>query len=181
MRNLLFRYRVNQAVRSRHHLRVLVSNDLVMLLPITDLALRSVWLSLSVSNRIFLLYFCGVSIYTLSLSLYGLFHLHSLNKQPANENASPAPSFIDILNRRLANLRQLHLFTLYLFGFCLAVNIPNAFVINGLYKTWPIGGFIHALTFLLSFDAAIFLGFLLLHSLQWVVSARVDSLVRQHR
>lgn len=146
---------------------------------ITDLDFRSVWMALHPSNRIFLLYFCGVSIYTFYLSTYVLFHLHSLKKQPANENASSAQSSLDILSRRLGNLWQLHLLTLYLFGFCIAVNLPNAFVIFGSYKTWPIGTFIEGVTFLLLLDAAIFLGFAFLHSLQWVVSSRVDSFARR--
>jgi hypothetical protein len=61
---------------------------------------------------------------------------------------------------------QLHLFTLYLFGFCITINIPNAFVTLGLYKTGPIGQSFHGLTFLFYFGAPIFLGFPLLHSLQ---------------
>ena len=146
---------------------------------ITDLDVSSVWLSLSLSNKMFFLYFCGVSIYTLSLCLYVLFHVQSIKKQAANENG-PALSSLDILTRRLANLRQLHLFTLYLFGFCIAFNIPNAFVTFGDSKTWPIGQYIHGLTFLFYFDAPIFLGFLLLHALQWVASIRVDYFIR-HR
>jgi len=146
---------------------------------ITDLDLSSVWPSLSLSNKMFSLYFWGVSVYTLSLCLYALFHLRSLMKQPANENANPAWSSLDTLTRRLANLRQLHLFTLYLFGFCIALNIPNAFVTLGLSKTWPIGQYIHALTFLFYFDAWVFLGFLLLHSLPWVAAVRVDYFVRR--
>jgi hypothetical protein len=126
------------------------------------------------------LFFCGVSIYTLSLSLYVLFQLHFLKKQPANENASSAQPSLGILNRRLVNLRQLHLFTLYLFGFCITFNIPNAFVTLGLYKTLPVGQYIQSLTFLFYFDAPIFLGFLLLHSLQWAVSVHLDSFDRQH-
>jgi len=146
---------------------------------ITDYDFRLVWLSLSLINKLFFLYFCGVSIYTLSVCLYVLFHLHSLKKQTANENASPAPSSLGTVSRRLANLRQLHLFTLYLFGFCIVISIPSAFVTIELSKTWPIGLFIQTLTFLLSFDAAIFMGLLLLHSLQWVTSVRVDCFVRQ--
>jgi hypothetical protein len=128
----------------------------------------------------FFFYFCGVSIYTLSLCLYVCFHVHPIKQQPANENTSLGWSSLDILTRRLANLRQLHLFTLYLFGFCIAFNIPNAFVTLGDSKTLPIAQYIHGLNFLFYFDAPIFLGFLLLHSLQWVASVRVDYLVR-HR
>lgn len=145
---------------------------------ITDLDLRSVWSSLSLSNKFFFLYFCGVSIYTLSLCLYLHIRIHSLKREHAAEKTSLTRPLIDALSRRLANLRQLHLFTFYLFGFCIVFNIPNAFVTLGLYKTEPIGLYIRGLTFLFYFDAPIFLGFLLLHSLQWVASVRVDSFVR---
>ena len=146
---------------------------------IADFHFGSAWLSLSLINRLFVLYFCGVSIYTLSLCLYVLSHLHSLKKQPANKSVSPASSSLGIVNRRLVNLRQLHLCTLYLFGFCIAISIPSVFVTIENSKGWPIGRFIGTLTFLFSFYAAIFVGFLLLHSLQWVASVRVDSFVRQ--
>jgi hypothetical protein len=151
-----------------------------MLVSITNLDLRSVWVPLSLSNRLFFLLFCGVSIYTLFLSLYVLFQLHSLKKQAAKENAISAQPSLGTLSRRLANLRQLHLFTLYLFGFCIMFNIPNAFVTLGLSKTWPVAQYIQGLTFLFYFDAPIFLGFLLIHSLQWAVSARLDSFARRN-
>jgi hypothetical protein len=146
-----------------------------MLMPITDLNLRSFWGPLSQSNRLFFLFFSGVSIYTLFLLLHVLVQLHSLKKRPARQNAVSAQPSLGTLDRRLANLRQLHLFTLYLFGFCIVFNIPNAFVSVTLSRTWPIAEYIQRLTFLYYFDAPIFLGFLLLHSLQWAVSARLDS------
>jgi len=145
---------------------------------IADFDFRSVWLNLSLINRLFFLCFCGVSIYTLSVCLYVLFHLHSLKKQTANKNAT-APSLLVTVNRRLANLRQLHLFALYLFGFCIMVSIPSAFVTLGASKTVPVGSYIQGITFLFYFDAPFFLGFSLLHFLQWVASVRVDSFARQ--
>jgi len=147
---------------------------------ISNVELGTIFDSLSFINKLFFLYFCGVSVYTLYLTLYVLFRLHSLRKQPQNENASPAQFSLGILNRRLANLRQLHLFTLYLFGFCILVSVPSAFVSLELSNTWPIRTYILNLRFLFSFDTAIFLGFLLLHSIQWIVSARVNSAVGQH-
>ena len=147
---------------------------------ITDVDLGQAWLSLSLTNKMFFLYFCGVAIYTLSLCLYAFFHLHSLKKRFANESANPAWSTCGVLTRHLASLRQLHLLTLYLFGFCIAFSIPGAFVTIGTSKALPIGAFIQTVTFLLCFDAAIFLGFAFFHSLQWVVSSRVDSFARRH-
>ena len=140
-----------------------------MLMLIADLDLGSVWLSLSVANKIFLLYSCGVAVYTLSLCLYVFVSIYSTR----------AENSLDKLKRRLANLRQLHLFTLYLFGFCIMVSIPNAFVTFGDSKTWPIGQYIRGISFLFYFDAPIFLGFLLLHTLQWVATVRVDYVTRR--
>ena len=145
-----------------------------MFLSIAQLDFRLIWWSLALSYKLFLLYFCGVSIYTISLSLYVFSQLRCLRKQPANEKASSARS-VGFLNKRLSTLRQLHLLSLYLFGFCIMINIPNAFVTIELTKTPPIGNYIRGVTFLCFVDAAIFLGFLLLHSVQWLVAARVDS------
>ena len=139
---------------------------------IADLDFGSVWLSLSLANKIFLLYFFGVAVYTLSLCLYVFVSVYS-------DDSNREENSLDKLNRRLANLRQLHLFTLYLFGFCIMVSIPNAFVTFGDSKTWPIGQYIRGISFLFYFDAPIFLGFLLLHTLQWVATVRVDYVTRR--
>jgi len=143
-----------------------------MLMLIADLDFGSVWLSLSLANKIFLLYFFGVAVYTLSLCLYVFVSVYS-------DDSNREENSLDKLNRRLANLRQLHLFTLYLFGFCIMVSIPNAFVTFGDSKTWPIGQYIRGISFLFYFDAPIFLGFLLLHTLQWVATVRVDYVTRR--
>jgi hypothetical protein len=144
-----------------------------MLMLIADLDLGSVWLSLSVANKMFLLYFFGVAVYALSLCLYVFVSLYS-------DDSNRVENSLDKLKRRLANLRQLHLFTLYLFGFCIMVSIPNAFVTFGDSKTWPIGQYLRGISFLFYFDAPIFLGFLLLHTLQWVATVRVDYVTRRH-
>ena len=59
------------------------------------------------------------------------------------------------------------------------VSIPNAFVTFGDSKTWPIGQYIWGISFLFYFDALIFLGFLLLHTVQWVATVRVDYVTRR--
>ena len=147
---------------------------------ITDVDFRLVWQWLSVSNRLFFLYFCGVSVYTLYLSAYVFFRLHSLNKNPARENAFSSRSPLGKLNRRLANLRQLHLFTLYLFGFFISLSIPRAFTTFGDSKTVPFGQFIQGLTSLFYFGTPIFFALVLLHSLQWLTSARLSSYAGRH-
>ena len=146
-----------------------------MLKAFMDLDLRSVWLWLSLSNKAFLLFFTGVSICSLSLSLYVFLLLRSLKKKPTSENASLKRSPLGVLQKRLSNLRQLHLFTLYLCWFCLAINVPRAFETFGDFRTIPIGLILRQLAFLFYSYAPICLGFLVLHTAQWIVSARVDS------
>jgi hypothetical protein len=114
----------------------------------------------------------AVAVYTLSLCLYVFVSLYS-------DDSNREENSLDKLNRRFSNLRQLHPFTLYLFGFCIMVSIPNAFVTLGDSKTWPIGQYIRGISFLFYFDAPIFLGFLLLHTLQWVATVRVDYVTRR--
>ena len=145
---------------------------------ITDVDFRFVWQWLSVSNRLFFLYFCGVSVYTLYLSSYVFFRLHSLEKNSASENACSSRSPLRKLNRRLANLRQLHLFTLYLFGFFISLSIPRAF--TTLVTAKRFGQFIQGLTSLFYFGTPIFLALVLLHSLQWLTFARLSSYVGRH-
>jgi len=146
-----------------------------MLKAFLDLDLRSVWLWLSPSNKAFLLFFFGVTIYSLSLSLYVFLLLRSLKKKPASESASLTRSPLGILQKRLSNLRQLHLFTLYLSWFCLAINFPRVFDVLGDFKTIPIVQILQNLVFLFYSYTPICLGFLVLHTVQWIVSARVDS------
>ena len=140
-----------------------------------DLDLRSVGLWLSPSQRVFLFFFSGVSIYSISLSLYVFLFLRSLKKNPPSGSASLARSPLGILQKRLLNLRQLHLFTLYLCWFSLAINFPRVFDIMGDYKTIPIVQILQNLVFLFYSYTPICLGFLVLHTVQWIVSARVES------
>ena len=154
-----------------------------MLKLIADLDLGSVWFSLSVANKSFFLYFCGVAVYTLSLCLYVFVSLPTADRTPKggsgairslhsaalsgerscragrthcrrlrvgqtdySDDSNRAENSLDKLKRRLANLRQLHLFTLYLFGFYTMISIPNVFVTFGDSKTWPIGQYIRGIS-----------------------------------
>jgi len=134
-----------------------------------------VWMSLSVINKSFVLFFCGTSLYTFSLSLHALFVLYSGKRQRWRQNTSNSGPPLGILHSRFENLRQLHIFTLYLFGFCIAMQVPSVFHTIDHSKEYPLNATIRGLTFLFYFDAIVFLGFLLLHAVQWIVSARLDS------
>ena len=131
----------------------------------------SVWQALSVINKAFLLLICGVSVYSLAFSLHSLFVVRSLKAEQQISNTR-----LGTVCRRLSNLRQLHLLALYLFGFCIMVQIPDIFHTVTLSYDIPSLTVIRTLAFLCYFDATIFLVFALIHSVQWFVSARVNSL-----
>jgi hypothetical protein len=131
-----------------------------------------IWMSLSLLNKAFFIFFCFVFANTLYVSLRTVLQLSSFSRQLAGEriNAGLAAS-----KNRLRNLRQLHLFALYLFGFTILFNIPAAFNTLGVSNSVPVGEYIQNLRFLFYFDAPFFLGFLLLHSVQWFAASRVDA------
>lgn len=142
---------------------------------LAGLDFRSVWLALSFINKTFLLFFGAVFVYTLYFTLYALLFLRSLKKQRASENATSSTSGrFGFLRKRAANLGQLHLFTLYLFGVCISMQFPNAFKTLANSNVVPTSAITRQLTFLFYYDATIFLALLILHTLQWLVSARVE-------
>ena len=141
--------------------------------PVTAFGLWSVWQVLSIINKALLLLMCSVSIYSLALSLRCLLAVHTF-KIAAKSATTPAPS---VLRHRLWSLRQLHIFCLYYFGFCILVQIPDVFHSVTLSSDLPPVTAIRTLSFLSYFDAIIFIIFLLIHSVQWFASTRVDSLL----
>jgi len=140
----------------------------------SDLDARSVWAALSYSNRLFLLFFCGVSFYTLRLSFNVMLRLRSLQKQPGSCTETTGSSNVRHFRSRLENLRQLHLLTLYVLWLCIVINIPEAFSIFGEHKTFPVGPILYKLAFLFYYYTPFFVAFVLLHSVQWFISSRVD-------
>jgi hypothetical protein len=140
-----------------------------------DVGFRAVWATLSLSNRLFLLFFCGVSLNTLWVSFRVVLALRDFKKVRVGSIAGVTTPSLNNLRKRLANLRQLHLFTLYLLWLCIVVNIPRAFTVFGDYKTFPVGVVLENLAFLLYCYAPVFLAFVFLHSLQWLVSARLEA------
>lgn len=146
-----------------------------MLRALMDVGFRAIWATLSSSNRIFLLFFCGVSCYTFWVSVRATIGLRDALKQRASGDASVGSLRLKSLRRRLANLRQLHLFTVLLLWFCIAINLPDAFDVMGLYKTWPADAILEKLRFFFYYYAPVIFVFVLLHSLQWLISSRVEA------
>ena len=143
----------------------------------TALEFRSLWLELGAISRAFLLFFGAVCVYTLYVMLSALLTIRSLKSQRTNQNTNDTKTRIGLAGKRFANLRQLHLFTLYVFGLCIAIAIPDAFNTLGHSSIPPIVIIMRQLGVHFYFDRAILLGFLFIHILQWIVSSRLNSFV----
>jgi len=141
-----------------------------------DAGFRAIWATLSPSNRLFLLFFGGVSFYTLWVSLRVVAGFRAFKKERASSAANVSNLGLNNLRKRLANLRQLHLFTLYLLLLCIVVNLPGAFDVMGDYNAFPLRQMFEKLGFFFYYYTPIFQVFVLLHLLQWLVSARVEAL-----
>jgi hypothetical protein len=145
------------------------------MLQFMNFGFRGVWWSLSPSNRLFLLFFSGVSLHTLWVSFRVVLGLRALKRERASSVANVSNLGLNNLRKRLANLRQLHLFTLYLLLLCIVVNLPGAFSTLGDSKSYLFRQIFENLGFLFYYYTPIFLVFVLLHSVQWSVSARVEA------
>jgi hypothetical protein len=137
---------------------------------------RSIWMSLSGSERLFVLFLFGVAVYTVWLSIFALGRVRNLKKKTAGVEAAASNSVVKNLRNRLRNLRQLHLFTFYLLWLVGLVNLPRAFSILGGYKTIPYGVILNQLTDFFYLYPPVVFSLLLLHCIQWFASARVDRL-----
>jgi hypothetical protein len=114
-------------------------------------------------------------LYTLWVSFRVVLVLCDFKKERASSVANVSGLNYNNLRKRLANLRQLHLFTLYLLWLCIMLNFPDAFSVLGDYKAYPLARVFENLAFLFYYYTPIFLVFVFLHSLQWLVSARVEA------
>src|SRR6266446_3992390 len=82
------------------------------------------------------------------------------------------------LHARSANLHQLVIATFYLFGFIFFLTLPFAFMTLGASKVPGWMFIFENLDYYFAFAANVFFVFLVLHSVQWFVSARVRASAR---
>jgi hypothetical protein len=150
-----------------------------MPIPLTDWSFRVIWTSLSTSNRIFCLIFCAVLIYTFYVVVKVMILVGPFRNRPVDAQETLVSGSLDVLRNRLANIRQLHLFTFYLFSTCILINLPDVFQTTGTSKTFPIGSILMGVAFVLYYDAVVILGLLLLHTIQWMASASLESFARR--
>jgi hypothetical protein len=137
--------------------------------------LWSIWGQLPILPKLFFLIFSLVGVYTLVSAVVIMVRLRSITNQRHVEEVSLLNGSLAIIQARCSNVRLLLSDTFYLFGCVFFLALPLATVIVDDSKT-PLG--IHILDNLIvyfAFAANVFFVFLVLHSVQWLVSCRVRA------
>ncbi|MGB9337559.1 MAG: hypothetical protein WCB14_21295 [Candidatus Acidiferrales bacterium] len=125
--------------------------------------------------RLFFLVLSLVSVYTLLSASHIMMRLRSLTNRPKVGDASSLRRSLAALRIRSANMRQLVGASFYLFGFIFFLSLPWATVTLD-NSRMPVLILILR-NFLVRFDFAanVFSVFVVLHSVQWFVSRKVNA------
>ena len=134
--------------------------------------LWSMWQSLSTLNRLFLLILAAVCIYSIISAAIVVVRLRYLRKDDALDSILQNAA---VLSGRCQSLRQILSATFYLFGLLLFLTLQNA--TNTLGDGRGILSFeiLNNFVFDFAYAANVFFVFLVLHSIQWTVSSRVQA------
>lgn len=140
--------------------------------------LWSILKSLSTLQLLFCLILCLVSVYSLSSATVIIVRLRSLANRCQIEDIPSLQRSLAVLSVRSTNLHQLIGATFYLFGFIFFLTLPFAFITLADTSTPGWMYILENLGFNFAFAASVFLVFLVLHLVQWFVSARVRASAR---
>jgi hypothetical protein len=141
-------------------------------------AIWSIWGELPILPKLFFLALCLVSIYTIFSAVVTMIRLRLLSNQLQAEDGPSLQRSLAALQGRSVNVRQLLGATLYFFWFVFFLTLPLATITMGSKISV---GILILRNFLMyfSFAANVFFIFLVLHSVQWFVSGRVQASVKR--
>jgi hypothetical protein len=120
--------------------------------------------------------FFATSIYIIISLTQMLFVLRAFGRSSQEGSPEGIRPALAALQKRLANIRQILLFTILLFVLCFLLQIPAAFIVLSDSKVPVLSIIFMQLGTYIGYATDIILVFLLLHSLQWFVSVRVQSI-----
>jgi hypothetical protein len=144
-----------------------------------NLNLRDLWPKLSSIARIYLVILSFISVWTFISLQQHLLKLRSLKRSLADLSVESIHSTLAAMQDRLSTLRRLFSFAFLLFGFCFVLQVSQAFIVFGDASAPPIAIILRQLDTCLAYAADVLLVFLLLYSLQWFVSARLEAFARK--
>ena len=153
---------------------------LTRMIPLKLLDPRHFWAEVPLLTRLFGLFLCFVALHTIYSSAVVLTRLRSFTKNLCSkEHSAVLQSTLLALRARITNIRQILFFTLFLFGLCFFLQIPVAFQTLGASNIPGINIIFRQLGTYFESGTDVFIALLFLHSLQWIVSARVQSAERR--
>jgi hypothetical protein len=125
--------------------------------------LRSLWLILPLLSKIYLFFLFAASIFSVAT-------LVRIALKPTTPRALP----------RLKNLRQFHLWLFLLFGVCLTNQLFTTFREVKWLACTPSADVVDPIDGISAFSLVALLTLLLLHSLQWLVTFRLERTSQVH-
>jgi hypothetical protein len=131
--------------------------------------------SISTLQLLFCVILTLVVTYTLFSATVIVVRLRSVARQPQIADASSLQRSMAALHARSSNLSQLVGFTFYLFGSVFFLTLPFAFMTLSDSKVPGWTSIFQNLGFNFAFSAHVFFVFLVLHPVQWFVSARLRA------
>lgn len=138
------------------------------------------WAEVPRLTKLFALFLCFIALHTIYSSAVVLTRLRSFAKNlQSKEHSVVLQSTLLAVRARITNIWQILFFTLLLFGLCFFLQIPVAFQTLGASNIPGINIIFRQLGTYFESGTDVFIALLFLHSLQWIVSARVESAERR--
>jgi hypothetical protein len=141
-------------------------------------AVWAIWDELPAVPKLSILVLLLVSVWTLISAFLIILRLRSIAKQSQVQDAVHLQHSLAALQTRSANLNQLISATFYFFGFVFFLALPAIYFTPE--SSMPVGLLIfdNILKYIPVASNAFFI-FLILHSIQWFVSSRINALGRR--
>jgi hypothetical protein len=147
---------------------------------VAALDLRKFWTEQLPICKLYALYLGSISIYTLFSLSRIVARVSSVKKQTATEDQANRSQLLTLTRNKSDNLRQLTMFSTLLFGLVFFLQVRANFVSlsDSSLTGWA---FIYqSLETYFDFAACVFLVLLILHVLEWIVSAHLRRLTLPH-
>ena len=143
--------------------------------PLKSFDPSSFWMILPPLTRLYLIFLCCVCAFSLYKSARIMLRLRSIRRGHGVADRHGVMESFAVLRTQAANLSQLLHFTFLLFGLCFLIQIPVAFMILDDSGRSVLSSIFRNLAVYIAYAADVFFVMLLLRSVQWFVSSRVDA------
>lgn len=133
----------------------------------------SFWMILPPLTKLYVIFLCCVCAFSLYKSARIMLRLRSIKRGQGDRHG--VMGSLAVLRTQATNLSQLFHFTFLLFGLCFLIQIPVAFMIGDDSGRSVLGSIFRNLAVYIAYAADVFFVMLLLRSVQWFVSFRINA------